>query len=115
MTEATIAKPPAKRPRRMAREPEQQVTGTSVPHRNDVVPTPAPTPAKPQTKSDLALELLARAGGATIDQLIAATGWLPHTTRAMLTGLKRKGHIIASEKPAAGPRIYRTSGQVDVS
>ena len=28
---------------------------------------------------------------ATIDQLAAAMGWLPHTTRAALTGLRKRG------------------------
>jgi hypothetical protein len=111
----TSTKPANKRPRRMAREPEQQMSRALVPQGNHVAPTPAPASAKQQTKSDLVLELLARADGATIDQLIAATGWLPHTTRAMLTGLKKKGHIIASEKPTEGKRIYRTTGKADVS
>ena len=115
MTEATTTKAANKRPRRMAREPEQQMTGTSVPPGKGIAPTPPPMPAKPETKSDLVLELLARADGATIYQLAAATGWLPHTTRAMLTGLKKKGHIIASVKPAEGSRIYRTTGKADAA
>lgn len=115
MTEATTSKSIAKRPRKMAREPEQQTTGTPVLHGNDVAPTPPPTTAKPQTKSNLVLELLARTDGATIDQIIATTDWLPHTTRAMLTGLKKKGHIIASEKPAEGQRIYWTTSKADVA
>ena len=36
----------------------------------------------------------------------AATGWLPHTTRAALTGLKKKGHADTSTK-ADGVRTYR--------
>ncbi len=31
---------------------------------------------------------------ATLDALIEATGWLPHTTRAALTGLRKKGYVI---------------------
>jgi hypothetical protein len=31
-------------------------------------------------------------------ELIEATGWLPHTTRAALTGLRKKGHAIARGK-----------------
>ena len=27
--------------------------------------------------------------------MVEATGWLPHTTRAALTGLRKKGHAIA--------------------
>lgn len=115
MIEAATTKPANKRPRKMAREPEQQMPCASVAPGNGVAPTPPSTPAKPQTKSDQVLALLARAHGATIDQLVAATGWLPHTTRAMLTGLKKKGHIIASVAPAEGSRIYRTTGKAIVT
>lgn len=55
-------------------------------------PAPASTPR--QTKSALVLALLAREGGACLAELIAATGWLPHTTRAALTGLRKKGHDV---------------------
>ena len=48
-----------------------------------------------------------REAGATLDQMIEATGWLRHTTRAALTGLKRRGYEITSNK-SEGVRIYRT-------
>ena len=38
------------------------------------------------------LSLLSRPQGATIDDLLRATGWLPHTTRAALTGLRKEGY-----------------------
>jgi hypothetical protein len=38
--------------------------------------------------------------------MIAVTGWLPHTTRAALTGLKKKGYAISSDK-VDGVRTYR--------
>lgn len=47
-----------------------------------------------QTKAHQVLSLLRREEGATLDELISATGWLPHTTRAALTGLRKKGHVI---------------------
>ena len=47
------------------------------------------------TKVNLVVALLQREAGATMAELIAATGWLPHTTRAALTGLRKKGHSIA--------------------
>jgi hypothetical protein len=50
------------------------------------------------TKTAKVLELLRRSTGASLDELVAATGWLPHTTRAALTGLRKKGHSIAKEK-----------------
>ena len=43
------------------------------------------------SKQALVLSLLSRPEGATIDDLHIATGWLPHTTRAALTGLRQKG------------------------
>lgn len=86
----------AKRSRKMAREPKLEVVGS--------VTTPAP--AKRTCKTDLVLDLLKRSDGATINQLVAATGWLPHTTRAALTGLKKKGHVVTSEK-VEGLRHYR--------
>ena len=51
-------------------------------------------PAKPLSKIGMVADLLRRKGGATLAELIAATGWLPHTTRAALTGLRKKGHGI---------------------
>jgi hypothetical protein len=62
-----------------------------------VVADPAP-PASRTTKSETVLDLLRRDQGATLPDLIAATGWLPHTTRAALTGLRKKGHAIAKAK-----------------
>jgi hypothetical protein len=50
------------------------------------------------TKSAAVLSLLGRAEGATLPELITATGWLPHTTRAALTGLRKKGHAIMRGK-----------------
>ena len=39
-----------------------------------------------------------RKNGATLDDLVRATGWLPHTARAAMTGLKKKGHSIERTK-----------------
>jgi hypothetical protein len=33
--------------------------------------------------------MLSSHGGATLNALVKATGWLPHTTRAALTGLRK--------------------------
>lgn len=49
----------------------------------------------PQTKAALVLGLLRRSEGATLAELTAATGWQPHTVRAHLTGLRKKGNAIA--------------------
>lgn len=39
--------------------------------------------------------MLARDGGVTIDELSAAMHWLPHSTRAVLTGLRKRGVLVA--------------------
>lgn len=56
-----------------------------------------PAPAA-ESKIARVTALLEREQGASIEELIEATGWLPHTTRAALTGLKKKGHTIARSK-----------------
>lgn len=50
--------------------------------------------ARAPTKISIVLDLLRRAGGATLPELTKATGWLPHSTRAALTGLRKKGHPV---------------------
>jgi hypothetical protein len=90
-----------KRPRRMAREPK---TGTTVAQGENeasaVTPERGAQPAQPKkpSKTESVLTLLRRAEGATLDELVAATGWLPHTTRAAMTGLKKKGHQFTRRK-----------------
>ena len=58
-------------------------------------PPGASAAARTGSKTEAVLELLRRGEGATLAELVAATGWLPHTTRAALTGLRKKGHAIA--------------------
>lgn len=65
-----------------------------------------PDPVRAGTKSARVVELLSRKDGATILDLVEATGWLPHTARAALTGLKKKGHAIARET-RDGASVYR--------
>lgn len=65
-------------------------------------------PPPPASKQAKVLALLAREEGATLDDLVRATGWLPHTTRAALTGLRHKGHVIDRMKAADGRSVYRT-------
>lgn len=53
---------------------------------------------RPASKQTLIKDLLARDEGASLDELIAATRWLPHTTRAALTGLRKKGFALERTK-----------------
>jgi hypothetical protein len=55
---------------------------------------PAPKAARgPRagTKTETVLTLLRRHDGASIAQIIEATGWAPHTVRGYLAGLKKRG------------------------
>ena len=53
---------------------------------------------KRETKADKVIALLKRKEGATLEEMVQATGWLPHTARAAMTGLRRKGHVIERTK-----------------
>lgn len=66
----------------------------------------AAPPASPASKTAQVLALLRRSGGANLDELVAATGWLPHTTRAALTGLRKKGHAIARSGETGASRYH---------
>ena len=83
--EAVATKTRGGRPRRMARPPE----GVETPATANTA-----SPAARQNKTTAVIALLTRPDGATLAELIAATGWLPHTTRAALTGLRKRGHDI---------------------
>ena len=52
-----------------------------------------PEAKRGETKQGRVITLLGRDTGASLSELIAATGWLPHTTRAALTGLRHKGFV----------------------
>jgi hypothetical protein len=61
------------------------------------------------TKEALLIDMLRRPEGATIAQIMAATGWQAHTCRGAFAGaLKNKrGLIVASAKAQGGERVYR--------
>lgn len=70
----------------------------------------AAAPEPRVTKSATVLSLLQRDDGATLADLIEATGWLPHTTRAALTGLRKKGHTI-ERGSRDGVSFYKVAAQ----
>ena len=72
-------------------------------------PAVAPTPRQQRegTKRALVIALLSREQGASIDDLTTATGWLPHTTRAALTGLRQSGYAITRTRAEDNRTIYR--------
>jgi len=73
------------------------------------VPSPVAAVPSSTTKSATVVSLLQREHGASLPELIAVTGWLPHTTRAALTGLRKKGHTIERFK-RDDATCYRIAG-----
>jgi Protein of unknown function (DUF3489) len=59
---------------------------------------PATGTPREGTKIAKVINLLQRDQGAALDELIAATGWLPHTARAALTGLRHRGYEVCLER-----------------
>ncbi|EQB30371.1 DUF3489 domain-containing protein [Sphingobium ummariense] len=78
-------------------EPDAPVVDVEPPAAADAPSSPVPV-ARRETKAGMLLALLRREGGATLPELISATGWLPHTVRAALTGLRKKGHAVERGK-----------------
>ena len=69
----------------------------------------APRKTRDDTKQAQLVAMLRRKEGATIAQIVAATGWQPHTVRGAFAGaLKKKlGLTVTSEKVEGGERVYR--------
>jgi DNA-binding MarR family transcriptional regulator len=65
------------------------------------------------TKQALLIDLLKRKTGATIAEIVTATGWQAHSVRGAISGALRKklGLAIASEKVDGRGRVYRIGGQ----
>ena len=69
--------------------------------------------AKPRTRENSkqaqVVAMLKRAEGATIPQVMAATGWQAHTVRGTFAGAfkKKLGLNLISEKTQGGERVYR--------
>ena len=63
------------------------------------------------TKEAMLIAMLRRPEGASLDQIIEATGWQKHTVRGAISGaLKRKrGLEVTSAKDESGARVYRIS------
>jgi Protein of unknown function (DUF3489) len=70
----------------------------------------ASTPKFPRRGTKIAgvIELLQSSDGVTLAELVANTGWLPHTARAALTGLRKRGYTVRIDRAdkARGP-VYR--------
>ncbi len=90
----------------IADEPE------AAPEPNDTAtPTPKPVRRRTGTKQEAVIAMLRADGGATIEDITAATNWASHTARGFLSGaLKKKlGLTITFEKVDGRGRVYRAA------
>lgn len=68
---------------------------------------------EPKTKRDQLIRMLNAKNGAGADVICRKLGWQAHTTRAALSGLRKAGFDIRSEKPCPDkPRRYRIVAKI---
>ena len=69
---------------------------------------PAPRKTRDDTKQAQLVAMLRRKQGATIAQIVEATGWQPHTVRGAFAGaLKKKLGLTVTSEKVDGIRTYR--------
>ena len=83
-------------------EPTQSPSSLRVPE-----PAEGRASSTAQPKSVLVTKLLRRGKGATLAELQDATAWQPHSVRAFLSGLRKKGEVLVKEQRKSGDTAYR--------
>jgi hypothetical protein len=112
-TERTTAMTTAKKIRRMAR-PYNVIAGEGIAAKPAGARATAADGANIRpTKQSLLLDLLREDGGVSPATLAEATGWLPHTTRAALSGLRKNGHAIVRSKVDGVTHYLLVTGPVE--
>ncbi|MDA8587226.1 DUF3489 domain-containing protein [Rhodobacteraceae bacterium] len=60
------------------------------------------------TKKAILIKLLSTKNGSDIASLSDKLGWQQHTTRAVISGLRKAGYEVSNQKPTnGGPSKYR--------
>ena len=59
------------------------------------------------TKRAVLIGMLERPEGASVAEIGQRLGWLPHTVRAAMTGLRHAGREVTRSKDAEGRSVYR--------
>ncbi len=111
MPTKTKAKNPAKSAKpKTAKKAEPKKLSTPMKAALDAVAT---MPVRKESKLEAIIQLLLRPEGATIDDMVAATGWQKHTIRSALSHAlaKKRGYEIVSDKPKGGLRIYKIAAK----
>lgn len=75
--------------------------------------TKSTAPTDPSSKQSRLITLLRSSAGATLDEMMALTGWQAHSVRGVISGVLRRklGLTVTCEPPKdAGERRYRIVG-----
>ena len=67
----------------------------------------------PRSKRQVLIDMLSKPEGATLDQMVLALGWLPHTTRAELTRLRQRGLSITRAPRKDQASLYSLAAPLD--
>ncbi len=91
--------------------PAAEVAAPDDGRRNGAVTSSARAP-RGGSKLDRVLVMLSAKTGATVAELMSATGWLDHSMRAALTGLRRRGYELSLTRGERdGASVYRTTAR----
>ena len=74
--------------------------------------SPKPHVARDGSKTATVVGLLERKGGATLAEVMKATGWQAHSVRGFVSGTlgKKMGRTVESTKREDGERLYQLKG-----
>jgi hypothetical protein len=94
---------------RAASAPKAEASAASIPKEAAATASRGP---RAGSKLEQDLVMLTSEAGATIADLTAATGWLEHSTRAALTGLRHRGYELSLTRgERSGVSVYRIAAR----
>ena len=84
--------------------------GTKVTAAPPVAPSPPPESSAGTSKQARLVSMLRGSSGATLEQMMALTGWQAHTVRGAISGVLRKRlglNVVCEGASGSGARCYR--------
>ncbi len=93
-------------PKQRSRRAEHKPSGSKPKGRT------SPAVVRPGTKQALLIDLLKRKKGATVEEIVEATGWQAHSVRGAISGAhtQKLGLPVTSERVEDRGRLYRIAG-----